>query len=193
MLAGWHVTWLRATASLHGGKGGSSKWEKWTVEGGTTWVLPSPALSGVKGRQGGHVHTIGCAQVNQPGRCMGVEETVANGKNGQGRVVPHGYYPPLLSVEQRGGGKALHAPLGARAVRLSLAGVGKNIMGGYSPVSHPPVPSFLCRPSHHGPASIRNVIVGAVRDTRVGRRMWRRGLNRCRVAYSSLLCRLRER
>ena len=132
-------------------------------------------------------------RVERPGRRMGAKEAAAMAKKGQGRVVPHGYYPPLLSVEQRGGGKALHAPLGARAVRLSLAGVGKNIMGGYSPVSHPPVPSFLCRPSRHGPASVRDVVVGTVRDARVGRRTWRRGSNRRRVAYSSSLCRPRER
>ena len=138
-------------------------------------------------------HRWACARVDRLGPHMGAEETAARAKKGQGRVVPHGYYPPLCSLEERGGGKALRAPLGARAVRLSLAGVGKNIMGGYSPVSHPPAPSFLCRPSRHGPASVRDVVVGTVRDARVGRRMWRRGSNRRRVAYSSSLCRPRER
>ena len=61
---------------------------------------------------------------------MGAEETAARAKKGQGRVVPHGYYPPLCSLEERGGGKAFRAPLGARAGRPAGAAHGRGGDGG---------------------------------------------------------------
>ena len=72
----------------------------------------------------------GRARVERPGRRMGAKQTAARAQKRQGRVVPHGYYPPLLSLERRGGGEEMRAPLGGHAGRTAGAAHGRGGDGG---------------------------------------------------------------